>query len=139
MISVKDSSFFKEVTKEFNYPFGNIYIFNGFVISEINKGVNFSWDNHGKLVVADVSSFLKSSGHDLFLISNRINSYSVLAVDWLKYFKMSYSLKAYFIVSGNDVGTLNSSIEKLFFRKKIKHFKTLNEAVSFAKKNLIVI
>jgi hypothetical protein len=139
MISVKDSSFFKEVAKEFNYPFGNFYVFNGFVISEINKGVNFSWDNHGKLVVADLSSFLKSSGHDIYLISNRINSYSVLAVDWLKYFKLSYSLKAYFIVSGNDVGTLNSSIEKLFFRKKIKHFKTLNEAVNFAKKSLIVI
>lgn len=138
MISVKESDFFKEVIKELNYPFGNVYIFEEFVVSELNQGETIGWEQT-KLIVDDVTLFFNSNGENVIYISNRINSYSVVATDWLKFLKQRYSLKAYCIVSGNNVGSINSAIEKLFFNKKIKHFKSLNEAVNFVKMGLLEI
>ena len=138
MVSVKETDFFKEVVKVFNYPFGNVYVFDGFVVSELNQGGTIGWEQT-KLIVDDVTRFFNSKGENVIYISNRINSYSVIATDWLKFLKQRHSLKAYCIVSGNNVGTINSAIEKLFFNKKIKHFKTLNEAVNFVKSGLIEI
>lgn len=139
MISLKETNLYSEVIKEFTYPFGNIFIFNGFVVSEINQGQIINWNNQAKIIVDDVSDFLGTNGEDIIYISNRINSYSVVAIDWLKFFNLQYSLKAYCIVSENKIGILNSMIEKLFFTKRIKHFNNLFEAVNFVKKGVIEI
>lgn len=138
MVSVRKTDFFNEVIKELNYPFGNVYIFEKFVVSELNQGETIGWEQT-KLIVDDVTTFFNSNGENVVYIANRINSYSVIATDWLKFFKQRYALKAYYIVSGNNVGTINSAIEKLFFKKKIKHFKSLDDAVKAVKSELIKI
>lgn len=132
MIKVEDTPFFNDVLKIFNYPFGKLYIFSGFVISEIGEGIVLSWDN-AKQMVEDVEGFLGTNGKDLVYISNRINSYSVVPQDWLKYFKLNYGLKAYFVVTAANKGSFNITFEKLFFRSKIKTFTCLVEAVNKAK------
>lgn len=139
MKSITEISLFTEVIKELNYPFGNVFVFEGFVVSEINRGISFSWENHGKVIVDDVSCFLGTDGTDLIYISNRINSYSVVASDWLKFFRNSYNLKAYFIISENHTGLLNSMIENLFFNNKIKRFNTIETAINSIKIGLIEI
>jgi len=139
MISVKNTYIYSEVIKELNYPFGNIFIFDGFVISEINRGVVFSWDNCGKLIAEDVACFLGTNGDDLIYISNRIHSYSVVASDWLKFFKYSYFLKSYCIVSTDKIKTLNSMIESLFFNGKIQRFNTIYTAINSVKKGVLEV
>lgn len=139
MKSIKETNLYKEVKKELNYPFGNVFIFEGFVVSEINRGINFSWENHGKVIVDDVSCYLGTEGNELIYISNRINSYSVVASDWLKFFKNNYTLKGYFIISENNIGVLNSMIENLFFNNKIKRFNTIEAAINSIKTGLIEI
>ena len=62
MISVKETDFYSEVLKEFNYSFGDVFIFDGFIVSEIKQGLSFSWDNHGKLIVDDVTVYLGTNG-----------------------------------------------------------------------------
>lgn len=133
MTSVKQTELYSEVLKELNYPFGDVFIFNGFVISEINQAVNVSWKNHAKHIVEDVSCYLGTDGRDLVYISNRVNSYAVMAVDWLKFFKNNYYLKAYYIVSDSPSGRINLMVENLFFKNKIKSFNSLFEAVNWAK------
>lgn len=135
MISIRETDLYNEVLKEFNYSFGNVFVFEGFVVSEMNRGVVVSWEN-AKLIIDDVVSSLNTRGEDLIYITNRINSYSVVAADWLKFFKQSYSLKAYCIVSDNKMSSLNLMIEKLFFQNKIKHFSNLYAAINFVKKGL---
>lgn len=139
MISVKETSLNSEVLKEFNYPFGNVFVFRDFVISEINRGVSLNWDDYAKLIVDDVSCFLGTNGVDLIYISHRINSYSVVPYDWMHYFNNSYQLKGFFIVSENKTRLLNSFIESLFFNNKIKRFKDLNTAVNTIKTGLLEI
>ncbi|MEP3837058.1 MAG: hypothetical protein ABJM36_05395 [Algibacter sp.] len=139
MISIKDTETYSEVLKEFNYAFADIFIFKNFVVSEVKEDVDFSWDEHAQKIVEDVFGFTGGNGGELVFISNRINSYSVLAIDWLKFFKQSYNLKAYCIVSQNRSGILNTMIEKLFYPKNIKHFNSIYEALNFVEKRLMEV
>ncbi|WP_372755878.1 hypothetical protein [Mariniflexile sp.] len=139
MVSVKETNLYSEVLKELNYSFGNVFIFHGFVISEINRGITLNWENHAKVITEDVSCFLGTDGSDLIYISHRIHSYSVIPYDWLQFFKCSYQLKGYFIVSEMKHRTLNSYIESLFFNKNIKRFNDLNTAVNSIKIGLLGI
>lgn len=133
MISVKDSPFYKDVIKEFNYSHGDVYIFNGFVVSENNYGITYSWDDHGKKVVDDIIEFLGKTDNNLIYISNRINSYAVKPNDWLKFFSHSYSIRGYGIVSRTKASVMNTMIESLFFNKKIKRFNTLEAAIDWVR------
>ncbi|WNH11666.1 hypothetical protein [Thalassobellus suaedae] len=139
MISIKETSLYSEILKEFNYPFGNIFIFDGFVVSEINRGVVFNWDNHGKLITEDISCFLGTNGNDIVYVSNRIHSYSLVASDWLKFFKHSYLLKSYLVVSNDKIKILNSMVESLFFNDKIKRFNSLYAAINFVRKGVLEV
>ncbi|WP_111309092.1 hypothetical protein [Confluentibacter sediminis] len=139
MLSIRQTELFSEIIKELNYPFGNVFIFNGFLVSEINEAVTFNWEDCGKVIVEDVVAFLETDGKDLVYISNRINSYSVVAADWLKFFKKAYTLKAYCIVSNSKLGGMNYMVEKLFFSKKIKRFNSIFEAISWVRNNMIEI
>ena len=139
MISVKETELYKEVIKEFDYSFGRIYVFQGFVVAEMNEGVVINWDDHGRLFTDDLSTFLETDGKDLIYISNRINSYSVIAPDWGKFFKSKYKLKAYIIVSNEKISVLSTLIEGLFIQKKIKRFTSLYTAVNSIKSGLLNI
>lgn len=136
MISVQETSLYPEALKELHYSFGTVYIFKTFVISEINKGVSFNWKDHGKVIVDDVAIFLGTDGHDVIYISNRINSYSVVASDWLKFFKHSYALKEYYIVSERKTSKLSLLVENLFFNNRIKRFNSLHTAINWIKKGV---
>ncbi|MCL5129469.1 hypothetical protein [Algibacter sp. L4_22] len=139
MISIMDTDFYPEVLKEFNYSFGDVFVFDKFVVSEIRQGVDFSWDNHAKAVIDDVFGFLGTpDGATINLISNRINSYSVMASDWVKFFKNSYFLNSYIVVS-DKARLSNATIEKLFFKGTIKHFSQLEMAINFVKNDMVEI
>ncbi|TCK68855.1 hypothetical protein DFQ05_0365 [Winogradskyella wandonensis] len=138
MITVKSSVFSSKILKELSYDFGDVYIFDGFVVSEINSGVTITWDDHAKQIVDDVTSFLNTDGSDLVYISNRINSYAVKPNDWLKFFTNSYSLKGYGVVANTKGSIMNTVIENLFFNKKIQRFNSLEAAVQWAKDRVLV-
>jgi len=132
MLSIKTTELNNEVLKEINYSFGNIFIFDGFVVSEMNEAISFSWEEHAKKITDDVSEFTNSKGDDLVLISHRIHSYSVKPTGWLQFFKSSLNLKGYGIVCYTNASLANTVIEKLFFKKKIRHFSTIESAVQWA-------
>ena len=139
MISIVNTELYQECLKEINYSFGKVFIFKDFVISEFCRGEVISWEKQIKLVVEDIAAFCNSDGSNVVYISNRINSYSLIAADWLKFYKSNYNLKAYCVISQNKAGYLNSMIEKLFFKKEIKHFSNLYEAINYVKQGLIEI
>ena len=137
MVSIKETNLYPNVIKELNYSFADIYIFKGYVISEIKEGIVFNWDNHAKAVVDDVTKFLNTDGGDLIYISNRINSYSVMAQDWIKFFKNCYKLKGYYVVSDRQTSIVGYMVENLFFKNKIKKFSSIYEAINWLEKGRI--
>lgn len=132
MVSIRQTSLYNSVIKELNYPFATIFLCDGFIISEINQGVDFSWDDHAEQVSQDIASYYGTDGHDLILISNRIHSYAVAPADWFKFFKHNYKLKGYAIVGYGKFTFINAMIENLFFDKKIKRFSDINAALDWA-------
>lgn len=132
MKSIKQTNLYSQVLKEFNYPFGDIFIFNNVVVSEIKPGIVFTWDNHAKQITEDVFDFLGSDGSDLIYVSNRIHSYSVMATDWLKFFKNNYALKGYYVVGYHKNSIINSVFENLFFNSKIRKFTSIDDAMEIA-------
>lgn len=134
MVSVRYTDIYKDVQREFNYPFGDVFVFDNYVVSEFKKDVVVSWKDHAKHMVEDVINSKGPSARDIIYISNRINAYSVVALDWMKFFKYQYGLKGYYIVSDSPISKMNIMIEQIFFKDKIKHFDSIYAAVNWVEK-----
>ncbi len=133
MESIKNTPFYHEAIKQLNYDFGDFYLFDSFIVGEVRKDIVFTWKDHAKTLVEDISNLYDQNGKDLVYITNRVHPYSVVPSDWLHFFKYSYSLKGYGIISYNEKGMLNAVLEKLFMRTKLKSFSNLSEAIYWAK------
>ncbi|MDF0706799.1 hypothetical protein [Flagellimonas okinawensis] len=64
-------------------------------------------------------------------ISNRINNYSVVPTDWLKFYKHRHQLEYYSIVAYNSSGLANVVLEKMFFPNKIRQFSKVEDAIKW--------
>ncbi|AIZ40781.1 hypothetical protein M666_03870 [Cellulophaga baltica 18] len=135
---LKNSPYYKEAFNELSYPFGTFYLFAGYVVAEINEGVVFSWEDHGKTVTEDIGNLYDENGSGLIYITNRVEKYSVNPVGWLQYFKSSYRLKAYVIVTYSKKGYSNTLLEKLFMNANIYRYTCLTDAIEWAKKECLV-
>lgn len=138
MLSLRETKFYTDVLKEINYPYADLYIFEGYVISEIKEGIVFSWEDHAKKMVADVVDYTKNDGSDIVYLSHRINSYSLKPMDWLYFYKNSFSLKGYGVIGYNSFSFLNTVVENLFFNKKIRRFGDLETAIQWAKSRALI-
>ncbi|MFD2562127.1 hypothetical protein [Aquimarina rubra] len=130
---LKDSTYYKDAIQELNYPFGDFYLFDGFVIGEIKEDMVITWDDHAKKLVEDLTYFYDHNGENVVYITNRVHSYAVKPSDWIKFYKSDYKMKGYGIVSYTRKGLLNSLIEKLFIKSNFKSFESLEEAIHWAK------
>lgn len=130
---LKNSTYYKEALHELNYSFGDYYLFENFVVSEINEDVQYTWKNHGKKVVEEIFALYDNNGESLIYITNRINNYAVMPTGWITFFKDNYQLKGYGIVCYTQKGYENALLEKTFLKTKVKPFRSLNEAIEWAK------
>ncbi len=130
---IKDSTFYQDAIQEMRFDCGTYYLFDTFIVSEIDEGIVFTWDDHAKPIVEELSELYDQKGDNLVLISNRVHSYSVKPSDWIKFFKSEYKLKGYAIVSYSRKGIIASLVEKLFMRSSFQSFGNLEEAIVWAK------
>ena len=138
MLSLKETPFYADVLKELNYSFADVFIFDGYVISEIKEGIVFSWEDHAKKIVEEVFDFAGNDGSEIVYLSHRIHSYSLKPMDWLYFFKNSFNLSGYGVVGYNSFSFLNTVIENLFFTKKIRRFNDLETAIQWAENKVLV-
>ena len=130
MQRVKDLEFFKKIKQTREYEFGTFYFFDGLVISEMNEGETFNWSKAEKII--DVAYEVSGKDRPIAYISNRINNYSVVPTDWLKFYKNRHKLEFYSIVAYNNSGLTSVILEKLFFKDKIRQFSSLEDAVGWS-------
>ena len=110
--------------------FGNFYFFEKFIVSEINEGVHFTW-KHGIQILEIAHKHYGEEGKVAY-ISNRINSYSLHAQDWLKFFNKYNNINALAIVTYSKIGLMNIVLEKIFSKVSIKKFQSLEDAINWA-------
>ncbi|WP_420321024.1 hypothetical protein [Flagellimonas sp.] len=141
MQSVKEIEFFKNIREIRECEFGVFYFFDGLVISEVKEGVVFNWAMAQKVINAAYEVIGKDV--PIAYISNRINNYSIVAADWLKFYTHRHQLEFYSVVSYNKSGLASLIMEKMFFRNSIQQFTNLEDAIAWsmnkiaAKKDLV--
>lgn len=130
MKSVKELDFFKNIREIREYEFGIFYFFDGLVISEMNEGETFDWCIAEKII--DAAYEILGEEKPIAYISNRINNYSVVPTDWLKFYKNRHKLELYSIVAYNKNGLASIILEKMFFKDSIRQFTDLESAISWS-------
>jgi hypothetical protein len=114
--------------KILNFKFGQITIFNNYVVTVMKEGINVTPD-YNKALIEITDTYFKTT--PFVYITHRINSYSV---DPKIYFETSKieNLKGFAVVSNDYKAKVNAQIEKLFFNKPFETFATLEEAYKWA-------
>lgn len=136
-MKVADSNLVNEIEDIYILQTGIFYFCSDYVISEINEGINFNWELAQEVIQLVYGHY--GTGVEISYISNRVNSYSLVPQDWLKFFSARHSMRCFGIVTYSEAGLMNVMMEKLFFKSKLKKFKTLYEATDWVKLNAPVL
>lgn len=110
---------------------GNFYFLEGIVISEINEGITYTWEEAEK-VIKTVHAFYGPK-ISVCYISNRINNYSVKPSDWLKFYRNNNTLNGYAVVTKSEKSWFNALMEKVFSKAEVERFEDLYEAIEWAR------
>ncbi|UOB17309.1 hypothetical protein [Abyssalbus ytuae] len=112
------------------FKFGKVYFFKNIIVSEINEGIVLTYD------IAEQFLRLIDKYYDeqqnVVYISNRVNSYSVKPIDWLKINNKYKNLIAIGIIHYNRNSKNIFDIEKLFCRRTFKGFDNLEDGLVWA-------
>ena len=114
--------------KILNFRFGQMTIYNNYVVTVMKEGITVTPDYNQDLVNV-TNNYFKNKA--FVYITHRINSYSV---DPKIYFETSKieNLKGFAVVSKDFKARVNAEIEKLFFNKPYETFSSLEEAFIWA-------
>lgn len=130
-MKITDSTLAEEIKDIYVSDFGNFYFMEGIVISEINEGVTYTWNEAYKVVEA--ANAFYGPTISVCYISNRVNKYSVKPSDWLKFYKNNNKLNGYAVVTKSENSWFNALMEKVFSKVEIKRFENLYKAIEWAK------
>lgn len=136
-MKVADSNLVSEIEDIYILQSGTFYFCSQYVISEINEGINFDWTLAQEVIELVYAHY--GTEVEISYISNRINSYSLVPQDWLKFFSARHSLRCFAVVTYSKAGLMNVMMEKLFFKSKIKKFESLYEATDWVTENAPVL
>ncbi|OUR91041.1 hypothetical protein A9Q87_11225 [Flavobacteriales bacterium 34_180_T64] len=128
----KDSRY-SELLKhsKIEFPFGEFYLCDKFVIAELYEGIHFNWYK-----IEQVVDILREHYGDTIkigYISNRINSYSIDPKLWVDFQEQYGFIVASAIVTFNEFGYMNATIEKRFSEPSLKRCINLDEAINWIK------
>lgn len=109
--------------------FGTNYLFENFIIMEVNEGVHFNFDKLNELLMGITAHY----GFDkkLAYIANRVNSYSIDPILWSYFDKDDNMLVAASIVTYSNSSFMNASIEKKLASISLKRSSSLEEAIGW--------
>lgn len=126
---IEESKYENGYDKKVTIKSGDFYFFKKFVVAEIAEGVHFDWELAKEVIAMAYDHY----GQDIRVayISNRVNSYSVNAPDWLNFYKERHHLEAIAIVAYDKMGIMNVVLEKIFNQTRLRKFKSLDEAVAW--------
>lgn len=129
-MKVEESQYKDLYQKKISLHYGNFYIFETYVISEISEGVHFNWEL-AEEVIELVYDHFGTRDIKVAYISNRINNYTVHAQDWLNFYKERHHLEAFAVVAYSKLGFMNVILEKVFAQMRLKKFNDLDSAVDW--------
>ncbi|MDN3665408.1 hypothetical protein ACFFU1_15650 [Algibacter miyuki] len=126
----QDSDYYKILTyKRIEKPFDTYYLCDKFYISDINRGINFSWI-HAQTMIDIILNFYGEQAK-LGFITNRVNNYSVDPQNWVKAQKEHNFMTINAIVTYSEPSYKVSTLEKHFIKNTLKRCFSLEEAIKW--------
>lgn len=116
----------------YDLGFSQVEIHEDYLKNTIQKGFIVT-PEHNDLLVEFVQKHYKNQ--PFVYISNRIHSYSVDPTVYLRTSKIE-NLVGMAVVSKNPLQQKLTELENTFFKKELKYFKSLDEAISWKNKIL---
>lgn len=115
--------------KTLYFEFGEIRIFNSFVIVVMKEGITVKPEYNEDLVNISEKYF---KDKPFAYITYRKNSYSVNPMVYLKTSEIE-NLVAFAVVCKDDLHKSNLELEKMFLKKPFKQFTNLDDAKNWVK------
>lgn len=113
------------------FSFGKFYLFDKFIISELNEGIHFDWDKIQQVIAVLIDYY--GSNLKIGYISNRVNPYSIEPQLWIRFQRDYGFIVASAMISYTELNYINTSIEKRFSEMSIKRCGSLDEAINWTK------
>ncbi|WP_055437752.1 hypothetical protein [Lacinutrix algicola] len=110
-------------------PFGKIYLFPKFFLSEINYGVHLDWNKIEKIIELVFSYY--GVNCKIGYISNKVNSYSYEPNLWKKFHENYDFIIASVAICYSQINYVNATIEKQFSKKSIKRTDNIEDSINW--------
>ncbi|SHJ61221.1 hypothetical protein SAMN04488007_0878 [Maribacter aquivivus] len=131
MKRVRELELINQIREIREFEFGVFYFFKGgIVISEMNEGAKFKWNNAKKAVYA--AQEIYDNDIPLIYIANRVNRYRVSPFEWFKFHKNRFDMQHIASVGALKNNIFSTMLKQLIFPKRIKTFTDLDQAVAWA-------
>ncbi|GAA4277379.1 STAS/SEC14 domain-containing protein [Aquimarina mytili] len=122
-----------EFVKKYDLEIGKVSFYKNYLIIEVAEGISF---NHEKAKQLSRLTELHFGNQPFGYISNRINSYSLEPMDYLKIKEILPNIKAFAVVAYNNFQKASVRIENMFYQDGIVTFEQIEEAVKWIKDKL---
>jgi len=106
------------------YPFGDVVLHDNYLVSVINEGETVTKDHNEELVKLSITQY---NERPFGYITHRKYSYSVDPHTYIETSKID-NLVAFAIVSNEHISIANAEVEKLFLKKPVQVFNTIEQA-----------
>lgn len=129
-MKLTESTIFKDLGKHeiLKTEVGIFYFYDEFVIAEINKGVEFAFENSRVLFDFAIKKYKKKP---FGYISNRINAYTTFPDDYQKTYNYLSNLVAVSIVTYTSVAKNFTALEKKFSKNPYQSFTKLEDSIKW--------
>lgn len=113
----------------FSNEAANVYLYDNFVVIEVNEGATLSFKNGFTLLLKVLTTL---GTKPWIYVSNRVNSYAVVPTDY-KYLNKVPTLKGFAIINSKTSKLNNAHLEKAFSKKPFTIVSDLSEAYDWGK------
>ena len=132
-MKLENSIYAKLIIEKYTFDFGDLFFLPNVIVAEFKEGILFTYKDAEKFI-STAEAFYRAN--KVYYISNRINSYAVNPIDWIRINNKYKNLEAIGMVQYNSVGKRFLMIEKIFCSRPIKDFTSLDEAFNWVQKQI---
>jgi len=119
----------QKIISSHDLEIGRLHFLENMVISEIREGkhLSFKSGNSYLKLISDFYGKQKPYG----FISNRVNTFSIEALDFPKFTTILTNLKVYAAIGYTHFDKMNMDIEKQFCKVHYRDFDTIKESYNY--------
>ncbi|MCX7550468.1 hypothetical protein [Xanthomarina sp. F2636L] len=116
-------------SSKIEFSFGTFFFLDRIIISELHEGIHFDWEKI-ELVISAIAEHYGDDFKVAFL-SNKVNSYSIEPQLWINFYQEYNFIVASALVTYNEFGFKNATLEKHFSKNSVKRCKSLSEGMEW--------